>query len=54
MLVVDDNDAVRVQLAEALRQLGYLVHEAEAGAAGLRVAVEVRPAIAIVDQWMPG
>lgn len=54
VLVVDDSDAVRALLAQALRQHGYLVHEAETGAAGLRVAVDVRPAVAIVDQWMPG
>lgn len=54
VLVVDDNAPLRFHLGEALRNLGYLVYEADGGAAALRVALEVLPAIAIVDQWMPG
>lgn len=54
VLVVDDSAPVRTLLAQALRQNGYTVHEAETGVHGLRVALDVRPALAIVDQWMPG
>jgi CheY-like chemotaxis protein len=52
--VVDDNDAVRAVLAAALRGRGFVVVEAGSGPAALRLAYEDPPAIAIVDQWMPG
>lgn len=54
VLVVDDSGPVRSLLAQALRHHGFTVHEAETGAAALRVAFEARPHLAIVDQWMPG
>jgi DNA-binding response OmpR family regulator len=54
VLVVDDSEPVRALLAQALRQHGFVVFEAETGTMGLRVAFDVRPALAIVDQWMPG
>ena len=54
VLVVDDSEPVRSLLAQALRQHGYAVYEADTGTAALRVAFDVRPAAAIVDQWMPG
>jgi CheY-like chemotaxis protein len=54
VLVVDDNDAVRALLAAALRGRGFVVLEASSGAAALRLAYEDPPALAIVDQWMPG
>jgi CheY-like chemotaxis protein len=53
VLVVDDSVQVRALLARALRQRGYVVHEAADGPAALRLAFDVRPAVAIVDQWMP-
>ena len=54
VLVVDDSEPVRSLLAQALRHHGYAVYEADTGTAALRVAFDVRPAAAIVDQWMPG
>ena len=54
VLVVDDSAPVRTLLAQALRQHGYRVYEADTGPGALRVALDVRPALAIVDQWMPG
>lgn len=54
VLVVDDSEPVRTLLAQALRHHGYAVFEADTGTAALRIAFDVRPAIAIVDQWMPG
>jgi len=53
VLVVDDSEPVRALLAAALRQHGFLVYEAGTGTAALRVAFDVLPAVAIVDQWMP-
>jgi DNA-binding response OmpR family regulator len=54
VLVVDDSGPVRSLLARILRQHGYVVYEAANGTAALRLAFDVRPAVAIVDQWMPG
>jgi CheY-like chemotaxis protein len=54
VLVVDDSAPVRALLAQALRQHGYVVHEAASGPDALRLAFDLRPAAAIVDQWMPG
>jgi CheY-like chemotaxis protein len=54
VLVVDDSAPVRALLAQVLRQQGFEVQEAETGPLALRVALETVPAVAIVDQWMPG
>jgi two-component system KDP operon response regulator KdpE len=54
VLVVDDSGPVRELLAKALRQHGFVVHEADGGAAALRMAIDLLPELAIVDQWMPG
>jgi DNA-binding response OmpR family regulator len=54
VLVVDDSEPVRTLLARALRSHGFDVHEADTGPAALRLAFDVLPGVAIVDQWMPG
>lgn len=54
VLVVDDSEPVRTLLAQALQNHGFEVIVADSGAAALRLAIDVRPSIAIVDQWMPG
>jgi DNA-binding response OmpR family regulator len=54
VLVVDDSEPVRELLARALRQHGFEVHAADSGPAALRLAYDLRPSLAIVDQWMPG
>lgn len=54
VLVVDDSEPVRTLLAQALLQHGFEVFAADSGPAALRLALDVRPALAIVDQWMPG
>lgn len=53
VLVVDDSEPVRTLLAQALQNHGFEVIVADSGAAALRLAIDVRPSIAIVDQWMP-
>jgi DNA-binding response OmpR family regulator len=53
VLVVDDSEPVRTLLAQALRQRGFTVYEASGGTAALRIAIDVRPSLALVDQWMP-
>jgi two-component system OmpR family response regulator len=54
VLVVDDSAPIRSLLAQSLRHQGYVVDEAETGPVALRLAFEAPPAVAIVDQWMPG
>lgn len=53
VLVVDDSKPVRALLVKALRQHGFTVYEADSGTAALRAAFDLRPSLAIVDQWMP-
>lgn len=54
VLVVDDSAPIRLLLGRALRQQGFTVYEAGSGPEALRLAFDVRPAVALVDQWMPG
>jgi DNA-binding response OmpR family regulator len=54
VLVVDDSEPVRALLVQALQHHGFAVFQADTGTAALRIAFDVRPALAIVDQWMPG
>jgi CheY-like chemotaxis protein len=54
VLVVDDAEAIRRLVAQALRQHGFEVLLADNGPEALRMAVDARPAVAVVDQWMPG
>ncbi|GIW56176.1 MAG: hypothetical protein KatS3mg082_2580 [Nitrospiraceae bacterium] len=53
-IVVADDDAVsRAATAARLRRLGYHVHEADDGRAGLALIERVRPDLAILDWMMP-
>ena len=54
VLVVDDQDALRLLSVEALRELGYTVRHAESGAAALRV-LDALPSLALLftDIVMP-
>ena len=54
ILVIDDSATYREQLREALEGAGYVVVAAGTGEEGLRVALSLRPAAAIVDGMLPG
>jgi CheY-like chemotaxis protein len=55
ILVVDDNDALRENLAECLAAEGYQVAEARNGQGALdHLAREPLPSVVLVDQMMPG
>ena len=54
MLVVDDNIDLVMMLASSLRQRGYGVQTAYTGPDGLRVALDWRPDIVILDIGLPG
>lgn len=55
MLVVDDHDVFRRGLVRLLREEGIdVVAEASGGRAGVRLASELRPDVALMDLSMPG
>lgn len=54
VLIVDDDDATREALAEALELAGFDVKVASHGEDALRMAAHERPAAAVVDFRMPG
>ncbi|MBL6456400.1 response regulator [Belnapia sp. T6] len=53
VLVVDDDAAARDLLARFLRREGFAVRTAQDGAAGLRLAREMRPNAILLDVMMP-
>ena len=53
-LVIEDEAALREQLAERLREQGYAVDAAGDGEEGLYLAREYSPDIAIIDLGLPG
>jgi DNA-binding response OmpR family regulator len=54
VLVVDDDHDVRAMMTNFLSEIGYVVHEAEHGAAALDMQREVSPQLMIIDFAMPG
>lgn len=54
VLVVDDDDAVRAVIVDALIAAGFQVHEASNGEAGLSLLSSTSPVAAVIDFLMPG
>jgi CheY-like chemotaxis protein len=55
VLIVDDEEIVRMLMVDVLREAGYRTLEAEAGAAGLKVLQsQVRVDLLITDVGLPG
>lgn len=52
-LIVEDEPTLRQQLADALRESGYAVDEAEDGETGLYMATEMPIDLAIIDLGLP-
>ncbi|HEX8966377.1 MAG TPA: response regulator, partial [Chloroflexota bacterium] len=52
-LVVDDDTFVASALAELLGEDGYTVHQASNGFSAVRLAVELRPAVVLLDLALP-
>jgi CheY-like chemotaxis protein len=53
ILVVDDDDSVRVSTARLLSAHGYMVVEAESAAVALQRAAEIQPDVILMDLHMP-
>ncbi len=53
VLIVEDSDDARYFMRLSLEQLGYLIIEAENGAAALEVAQRERPDIILMDLSLP-
>lgn len=53
ILVVDDESDTRKALEKSLRRLGYEVSAAEHGEEGLKLAIQLRPQVLLLDIRMP-
>jgi CheY-like chemotaxis protein len=53
VLVVDDQEMVRLAIVAALRKEGYGMQQADNGAEGLKVALQQKPHLIITDTVMP-
>ncbi len=53
VLIVEDSDDARYFMRLSLEQLGYLIIEAENGAAAVEVAQRERPDIILMDLSLP-
>lgn len=54
ILIVDDNDAIRESLVDALTDEGFQVEDARDGIAALRIAAHDPPSVILLDLMMPG
>src|SRR5436305_11791044 len=54
LVLADDDDDLRAVYAPCLRAAGYTVHEAADGREALDLVREHRPALLLLDIWMPG
>jgi DNA-binding response OmpR family regulator len=54
LLVADDDEDILQLLSFRLERAGYEVVQARNGADALRLAIELRPALAVLDVMMPG
>jgi two-component system KDP operon response regulator KdpE len=53
VLVIEDDKKIATALAVRLEAAGYQVATAPDGFSGLKVALEVRPDLIVMDIWMP-
>jgi two-component system, NtrC family, sensor kinase len=54
VLIIDDSPTFRQELKSVLESSRYEVHSAATGEDGLRLAVNLRPAVIVVDGILPG
>ena len=54
VLLVDDDRPILIALADSMRRAGYVVSEAQSGAAALDLALTSHFDVALLDVRMPG
>ena len=54
LLIADDDEDILQLLSFRLERAGYEIVQARNGAEALRLAIELRPALAVLDVMMPG
>jgi two-component system nitrogen regulation response regulator NtrX len=54
VLVVDDEASIRRSLEGVLKDEGFSVVLAEDGESAIRILMNTRPALVLLDIWMPG
>lgn len=54
ILIVEDNEALRNNIAAMFKALGHLVDSASDGLTGLQLALELRPDVLVLDLSLPG
>ena len=54
ILIIEDDETLRLGLSDKLRLEGYTVHEAATGEDGLHSVAEAAPDLAIIDVGLPG
>lgn len=54
ILVIDDEESIRMALSRALRRLGFEVQVADSGGAGLQAVADSPPNVILLDLRMPG
>jgi CheY-like chemotaxis protein len=54
VLIIEDNDDARSMLKHFLLLDGHTVHEAQTGPSGVRMALDTKPQLAIIDIGLPG
>jgi diguanylate cyclase (GGDEF)-like protein len=54
ILIIDDDALIRMLAAEALREAGFVVAEADSGEEGLQLFDTLRPDVVLLDVMMPG
>jgi DNA-binding response OmpR family regulator len=54
ILIADDDEDILQLLSFRLERAGYEIVQARNGADALRLAIELRPALAVLDVMMPG
>ena len=53
ILVVEDDNALRVAIRDTIKDAGYEVFEAIDGEDGLKLALEIRPDLIVLDVLLP-
>ena len=54
ILVIDDDSGTRLTIQWMLEEVGFVVETAMDGIQGLERAAHTRPALVILDLWLPG